>query len=550
MSATWQGGKALKHYGPQQLAERLGLAQWQFEAALYQGLIPRPDVDGHRWSATLAHPLADQVAAIIKVVGAEHPVGGHRAAARLAQRTGFDVDRADVEVLADGGVLSACDEFKGWPLYDPRDLDGLQVDTVAAVVADRKAWVAGSVPRRAAAAELGWQLPQFDQVVAERGIAAGRFGRYARSDVAALAADQDLAERVAADRLLGPEQAAAHLEVRRVDLEYAAAATWLTPVKYIWVQVGRSREVAVPLYRSGDVDALRELPWVDWEAVRACRPGQPSPLRAFAPRPPSRAEVIRRFVAQLADRYEVDVWAWYHGGADRWELDWEQTEQGAPTVAQVHAAIVADQMIGQHRADIDLATEGGAAVRWARAMLAPGAAVILDTETTDLPGAICEIAVLDAATGKVLLNTLVQPGQPVTLGAYWVHGISDADLIGAPTWPEVLPRLRRVIGGRRQILAYNADYDRGVIRADCARHGLNPGRLADRRRWSCLMDRRSDWARRRRWLPLDGGHRALPDTQAGLELLRVMASCPGPARAHGRRVALTAARAGRGDDSQ
>jgi hypothetical protein len=166
---------------------------------------------------------------------------------------------------------------------------------------------------------------------------------------------------------------------RRVDLEYVVAAGWLTPVKHIWVEVGRYRQVAVPLYRTGDVDALRELPWVDWEAVRACRPGQPSPLRVFAPRPPSRAEVIRRFVAQFADRYQVEVWAWYHGGANRWELDWEQTEDGEPTVEQVEAAIVGDPVVGQYRGGIELATEGGAAVRWARAMVEPGAAVILDT---------------------------------------------------------------------------------------------------------------------------------------------------------------------------
>jgi DNA polymerase III epsilon subunit-like protein len=283
---------------------------------------------------------------------------------------------------------------------------------------------------------------------------------------------------------------------------------------------------------------------VDWEAVRACRPGQPSPLRVFAPRPPSRAEVIRRFVAQLADRYQVEVWAWYHGGADRWELDWDPTEDGEPTVEQVVAAIAADPVVGQYRADIELATEGGAAVRWARAMLEPGAAVILDTETTDLPGAICEIAVLDAATGKVLLDTLVQPGEPVTQGAYWVHGISDADLVDAPTWQQVLPSLLQVIGRRRQILAYNADYDLGVVRAACVRYGLDPGQLTARRRWSCLMDRRSDWARRRRWLPLDGGHRALPDTHAALELLRVMASSPGPAQPRGRRALLAAASTG------
>ena len=71
---------------------RLRLASWQFEAALRQQLIPLPDVGGRRWPT----PLADQVDRIVAAVGAEHPIGAHRAAARLADRTGLDVERADV----------------------------------------------------------------------------------------------------------------------------------------------------------------------------------------------------------------------------------------------------------------------------------------------------------------------------------------------------------------------------------------------------------------------------------------------------------------------
>jgi hypothetical protein len=293
--------------------------------------------------------------------------------------------------------------------------------------------------------------------------------------------------------------------------------------------------VAVPLYRTGDVDALRDLPGVDWEAVRACRPGEPSPLRAFAPRPPSRAQTIRRFVAQLGDRYGVEVWAWYHGGADRWEVDWEDSASGEPTVAQVAAAIAADPEVAQYRPDIVVATDGGAAVRWARAMLAPGAAVILDTETTDLPGAICDIAVVDAATGAVLLDSLVDPESPDHAGR----------VLGA--WPDRRRGRRRLLlaggpaaaaGGHpgRQILAYNAEFDAGVIRADCHRYGLDPGHLGDADRWGCLMTRRSDWARRRRWLPLEGGHRALADAHAALDVLRTLAAYPGPVRTGRRRA--------------
>jgi DNA polymerase III epsilon subunit-like protein len=156
-------------------------------------------------------------------------------------------------------------------------------------------------------------------------------------------------------------------------------------------------------------------------------------------------------------------------------------------------------------------------------MLQPGAAVVLDTETTDLPGAVCEIAVVNAATEEVLLDTLVNPGCPIEPEAYRVHGISDADVARAPHWPVVLPRLLAATVDR-QVLAYNAEFDAGVIRSDSDRYGLDPGHLADVGRWGCVMNRRSDWHRRRRWLPLWGGHRALDDALAALEVLRRLAT--------------------------
>jgi DNA polymerase III epsilon subunit-like protein len=158
-------------------------------------------------------------------------------------------------------------------------------------------------------------------------------------------------------------------------------------------------------------------------------------------------------------------------------------------------------------------------------MLDPGAAVILDTETTDLYGAVCELAVIDA-TGQVLLDTLVDPGCPIEPEAHRVHGLSDQDVAGAPRWSEVLPRLLQVTAGR-QILAYNADYDLTVVVGDSRRHGLDPGHLVEPGRWGCLMRARSDWSRSWRQLPLGGRHCALGDAEAALEWLRAMTAANG-----------------------
>lgn len=73
-------------------------------------------------------------------------------------------------------------------------------------------------------------------------------------------------------------------------------------------------------------------------------------------------------------------------------------------------------------------------------MLEPGAAVILDTETTDLAGAVVTaVAVVDPTTGATLLDTLVHPGDArISDGAFQVHGISDAAMTAHPFWHKVL----------------------------------------------------------------------------------------------------------------
>jgi DNA polymerase-3 subunit epsilon len=110
-----------------------------------------------------------------------------------------------------------------------------------------------------------------------------------------------------------------------------------------------------------------------------------------------------------------------------------------------------------------------------------------------------------------------------------VHGITDDDVAGAPGWEQVLPRLLEVTRDR-QVLAYNADFDRSVVAADTRRHGLEPAHLADRNRWSCLMEARADRNRSGRRLALYGPHRALGDCRAALEVLRAIAASPAATR--------------------
>jgi DNA polymerase III epsilon subunit-like protein len=157
---------------------------------------------------------------------------------------------------------------------------------------------------------------------------------------------------------------------------------------------------------------------------------------------------------------------------------------------------------------------------WARRMSRAGA-VVIDTETTDMHGAICEIAVVDAS-GNVLLDTLVNPGCPIDPAATAVHGITDVDVAEAPPLAEVLPRLLEVTAGR-PVLAYNAPYDRDVLLGDAARLGLQLGRLANPATWGCLMRARAV-AAGCAWIRLEAGHRALGDAEAARQVLRALAA--------------------------
>lgn len=98
------------------------------------------------------------------------------------------------------------------------------------------------------------------------------------------------------------------------------------------------------------------------------------------------------------------------------------------------------------------------AVGWARLMLQRDFAVVIDCETTDLPGALCEVTVVDTS-GRVLLNSLVHPCQPITRAAGKVHNITEEMVAAAPTFPELFDDILRVTAGRR-VLAYNAAFDR------------------------------------------------------------------------------------------
>ena len=168
------------------------------------------------------------------------------------------------------------------------------------------------------------------------------------------------------------------------------------------------------------------------------------------------------------------------------------------------------------------------ATEWAAEVLAGGQQyVILDTETTGLDdeAQIVEIAIIDTL-GNVLLDTLVKPVGPIPAAATAIHGITDEMVAEAHTFAQLLPRIEAIIA-TRMVVIYNAAYDIRLLVQSARLWNIEPPAAMD---YHCAMEAYAawfgDWSsyhRSYKWQPLNGGHRALGDCRATLELIRQMA---------------------------
>lgn len=182
-------------------------------------VIPAPDC-GEFWSRAAAQDLADRAAQLREQIPPQ-PLGVRR----CAELTGLEVTDDDLRLLISQGHVTEVDWFKKWPLYETAAVrrlgttpDGIEL--VTDIVTDRRAWLDASIGTEDAARWLGWHARDLERVAAEQGITPGRFGRWARTDIARLDGDEELMERVRREQLLGPDQAAQHMEIRRRDFDY------------------------------------------------------------------------------------------------------------------------------------------------------------------------------------------------------------------------------------------------------------------------------------------------------------------------------------------
>jgi inhibitor of KinA sporulation pathway (predicted exonuclease) len=83
---------------------------------------------------------------------------------------------------------------------------------------------------------------------------------------------------------------------------------------------------------------------------------------------------------------------------------------------------------------------------------------------------------VDAATLEPVgdFQTFVRPVVHPALTAFCrqLTTIAQADVDGAPTFPEAIERLRRFLGGRRALFCSWGKYDRNQLALDARRHGV------------------------------------------------------------------------------
>jgi DNA polymerase III subunit epsilon len=176
----------------------------------------------------------------------------------------------------------------------------------------------------------------------------------------------------------------------------------------------------------------------------------------------------------------------------------------------------------------------------------------IDTETTGRDpqnDRLIEVGIVLGRSGGVLerRSWLVNPGCPIPAETTEVHGITDADVAGKPSFAEVAHEIIDALRGAIPA-AYNAAFDRGFLLAELERAGIRPDAPPPATR------REVDWidpltfARElykheesralgemaaRLGIALERAHRATDDAEAALQVLYAFSKDPRVPKAYG-----------------
>ncbi|MFG0448349.1 exonuclease domain-containing protein [Vibrio sp. YQ_11] len=88
--------------------------------------------------------------------------------------------------------------------------------------------------------------------------------------------------------------------------------------------------------------------------------------------------------------------------------------------------------------------------------------LVLDTETTDLEGVVIQVALVSLKDCKPIYQSLVHTDEPISDGAFRVHGISAEQLKDAPPFSVVAQEISELLG-KRGWTAFNARFDTDAL---------------------------------------------------------------------------------------
>lgn len=188
-------------------------------------------------------------------------------------------------------------------------------------------------------------------------------------------------------------------------------------------------------------------------------------------------EAFSRLVDGLPVRFvrpsdtERPTWAVYEG---EWYLGTLHARSDVDGLWHVQTVaerwLCVDDAVRVLRRPFSWAEERERAARWARAVLADPALVVVDVQTAGLGAQAwaVQIAVMDGM-GRTLVNELLNPHKPIMAAASELHGITPSRVAHAPRFADLLPDLIGVLAGRRCV-AYNARFDCGVLAREVQRH--------------------------------------------------------------------------------
>lgn len=145
---------------------------------------------------------------------------------------------------------------------------------------------------------------------------------------------------------------------------------------------------------------------------------------------------------------------------------------------------IADQFLDSHPPVI--VESRREVINWAEKILDCVGAVILDTETTGLgdEDEIIQISIIDIF-GNVLLHSFLNPLIDISPEAQRVHGITKDQLKSAPTFPHIQRKIASLLSNSH-VIAYNAKFDRRLLRQTCQRYGFSELEVT---KWECAMEK-------------------------------------------------------------